>query len=291
MILCCVPCPGHTAKTCLCRVPDRRHTTKVVSLSWARSAHTASDTHTPHTHSACAAALAPPVRRRRAPVRRCRTPACSPTAARPRAAARTPHGHTLAHAARPPASSPARRPRHPRPHAGPATLVPTSHRSTPPSPDGHGVATPASALGPPTASTALASPTSTLSASRQRVAGRRGCYATFLTGARAGPATLAPGVGLTGARHRDADALAAGCWLPRPGWLCPGSALAAVTLAAATHVAPLEAARRGHNRCLPRPRSPRPRSPRRRSPLPAPTLDAPPTSTTSRPTISPAVEP
>ena len=106
MILCRVPCPGHTAKTCLCRVPDRRHTAKVVSLPWARSAHTAKPAslipfqrlpqtlthHTRHTRTLLApprlprllaAALAPSARRRHAPARRCRTPARSPTAARP----------------------------------------------------------------------------------------------------------------------------------------------------------------------------------------------------------------
>ncbi|KAG2560890.1 hypothetical protein PVAP13_8KG115160 [Panicum virgatum] len=213
----------------------------------------ASDTHTPHTphtHSACAAALAPPAaaRQHARPPPPASTLARRSPARRRRTAARTLHSrprHT-------PACSPARRPRHPRRHAGPATLAPAGHRSTPPSLDGRGVATPAPALGPPMALTALASPTSMLSASRQRVAGRRGCYATSLTGAQAGPATLVPGLGLAGARHPDADALAACCWSPRPGWLRPGSALAAVTLAAATHVAPLVAARRGHNRCSPR---------------------------------------
>ena len=202
----------------------------------------ASDTHTPHTphtHSARAAALAPPARRR-APARRCRTlahrrsPASSlPLTRAPPARCRSPACRRRT-AARSPARSPARRPRYPHPHAGPATLAPAGHRSTPPSPDGRGVATPAPALGPPTASTALASPTSTLSASRQRVAGWRGCYATSLIGARAGPATLASGLGLTGvAGHNRCSP-----------W--QRSLLAAATLAVPTVAAPTVPAPRAH---------------------------------------------
>ena len=133
-------CPafGHTAKTCLCRVPDRRHTAKVVSLQWARSAHTAKaaslipfqrpagshTTHATHTHTLLApprsprphaAALATAARCRHSSARRRRTPARSPAAACPHARRRSParRRRAPAHPCRMPARSPAAA----RPHA------------------------------------------------------------------------------------------------------------------------------------------------------------------------------
>ncbi|XP_039804829.1 mucin-1-like [Panicum virgatum] len=188
-------------------------------------------------------AARPRAARRRSPARRRRTPACSPT----------------------PRRSATRHRRHPYLHTGPATPAPAGHRSHAAEPRRPRACHPGAGTRPANGLDGAREPTSTPSPSRERVAGRRGCYATSLTGARARPATLAPGLSLAGAHHPDADALAAGCWSPRPGWLRPGSALAAVTLAAATHVAPLVAARRGHNRC----------SLRQRSLLAAATLAAP----------------
>ena len=248
---------------CLCRGPDRRTRQSPPPLSPSNGCLRHS--HTTHaTHALCLRRRARPARtpppRSRPPLPHASTLARrrSPARSLPLARAPPPHARTP-----PMPPSPARRPRHTRACRSP------KHAAEPRRPRG-----------------------------RHPGAGTR--PANGLDGARE-PDVDALGLSPKGgrpagllrhlphrcssrarhARHPDADALAAGCWSPRPGWLRPGSALAAVTLAAATHVAPLVAARRGHNRCSPRPRLP----------LPAPTLDAPPTSTTSRPIVSPAVEP
>ncbi|KAG2534177.1 hypothetical protein PVAP13_9NG032573 [Panicum virgatum] len=265
MILCRVPCSGHTAKTCLCRVPDRRHTTKVVSLPWARSAHTAKPAslipfqrlpqtlthHTRHTRTL----LAPP--RSRPPLPHASTLACRRSHARspPHTGAPPPHARPHARPRRTPARSPARRPRHPRPHDGPAMLAPAARRRRS-RPLAKGWPAGGAATPPP-------SPVLELGPPRSRPGSASPALATR---------TPTPSPPVAGRRA--------------PGWLRPGSALAA-----ATHVAPLVAIHRGHNRCSPRQRSLLAAATVAAPTLPVPTLDAPPTSTTSRLTVSPAVEP